>query len=84
MTNYLLSMRRVTILMAKTQLSRLVDEALRGEEVVISRGKTPVVRLVPVTSAERGARRLGSAKGEVRMARDFDAPLLDMGEYQKG
>ena len=56
MTNYLLSMRRVTILMAKTQLSRLVDEALRGEEVVISRGKTPVVRVVPVTSAERGAR----------------------------
>jgi antitoxin (DNA-binding transcriptional repressor) of toxin-antitoxin stability system len=33
---------------AKTQLSRLIEAALAGEEVVIARGKTPVVRLVPL------------------------------------
>ena len=77
-------MRQVTVLVAKTQLSRLIDETLRGEEIVIARGKMPVVKLVPLTSVERGARRLGSAKGEVRMARDFDAPLADMDDYQPG
>lgn len=70
------------MLEAKTQLSRLIDEALRGENVVIARGDTPVVKLVPLTPAERGVRRLGSAKGEVRMAPDFEAPLDDMDEYQ--
>jgi antitoxin (DNA-binding transcriptional repressor) of toxin-antitoxin stability system len=77
-------MRQVTVLVAKTQLSRLIDETLRGEEIVIARGKMPVVKLVALTSVERGARRLGSAKGEVRMARDFDAPLADMDDYQPG
>lgn len=33
---------------AKTQLSRLIEAALAGEEVVIARGRTPVVRLVPL------------------------------------
>ena len=35
---------------AKSQLSKLIEAALRGEEVVIARGSTPVVRLVPVPS----------------------------------
>jgi prevent-host-death family protein len=32
---------------AKTQLSRRIDQALRGEEVVIARAGTPAVRLIP-------------------------------------
>lgn len=42
---------------AKTQLSRLIEAALAGEEVVIARGRTPVVRLVPLP---RSGLRLGS------------------------
>jgi len=47
---------QVTVHQAKTQLSRLIEAALRGEEVVISRGKTPVVRLeaLPVKSFRIG------------------------------
>ena len=39
---------QMTIHAAKTNLSKLIDAALKGEEVIIARGNTPVVRLVPV------------------------------------
>jgi prevent-host-death family protein len=39
---------QVTIHAAKTNLSKLIEAALSGEEVVIAKGKTPVVKLVPV------------------------------------
>jgi prevent-host-death family protein len=60
---------------AKTDLSRLVERALAGEDIVIARAGVPVVRLVPV--AQTGKRRLGQWRGKVRMSEDFDAPLPD-------
>ena len=41
-------METVTIHKAKTQLSRLIEKACKGEEIVIARGKKPVVRLVAI------------------------------------
>lgn len=58
---------------AKTELSRLVERALAGEDVVIARAGVPVVRLVPVIT--RGKRKLGQWAGRVVMTDDFDAPL---------
>jgi prevent-host-death family protein len=58
---------------AKTQLSRLAERAAGGEEIVIARNGTPVARLMPV--AERRPRRLGLAKGLIRIGDDFDDPL---------
>ena len=58
---------------AKTQLSRLVEEAEAGEDVVLARAGKPVVRLVPVRPAKK--RKLGAWRGKVRMSADFDAPL---------
>ena len=49
-------MQQVTIHAAKTHLSKLIEAALNGEEIVIAKGSKPVVRLVPVT---RGAFRIG-------------------------
>jgi prevent-host-death family protein len=66
----------VSLYEAKTQLSRLVDRALRGDEVVITRHGRPVARLVPATP-NRVPRKLGTLKGKIRVARDFDAPLPD-------
>ena len=60
---------------AKTDLSRLVERALSGEDVVISRAGVPVLRLVPI--ATRGKRKLGQWAGRVKMSADFDAPLSD-------
>ena len=54
---------------AKTNLSKLIARAQRGEEVVIARGKTPVVRLVPIgvvarpTAARRAARKASRRSG---------------------
>jgi prevent-host-death family protein len=57
---------------AKTKLSQLVERAESGEEIVIARNGTPVVRLVPIgrTSSLSGVR--GAWRGRVRMADDFD------------
>lgn len=60
---------------AKTELSKLIERALAGEDVVIARAGVPVVRLVPV--ARPGQRVLGQWRGKVRVADDFDAPLPD-------
>jgi prevent-host-death family protein len=66
---------------AKTHLSRLVDEAVAGGEVVIARANRPLVRLVPVVEA-RAPRRLGTAAGRVQIAEDFEAPLEDFDDYR--
>jgi len=58
---------------AKTQLSRLVEEAAAGGEVVIAKAGVPRARLVPLARPKR--RRPGGSKGRIRIARDFDAPL---------
>lgn len=57
---------------AKTQLSRLVERAEAGEDVVITRRGKPAVRLVPVTRPSSLAGVRGAWKGRVRIADDFD------------
>lgn len=74
-------MKTVKMHEAKTHLSRLVREAIAGEEIVIARGEEPLVRLVPLASS-RGSRVFGSARGQVRWSEDFDAPLPDFDEYR--
>ncbi|HEX3477750.1 MAG TPA: type II toxin-antitoxin system prevent-host-death family antitoxin [Kofleriaceae bacterium] len=74
-------MKIVNVHEAKTHLSRLIQEALDGEEIVIARGNEPVVRLVLVESA-RPKRSVGWVKGKVTMAPDFDAPLDDFSDYR--
>ena len=59
---------------AKTQLSRLIERAERGEEVIIARGSTPVARLTRLRS-ERPGRRFGAMRGRARVTRAFFAPL---------
>ena len=56
---------------AKSSLSRLVQRALEGEEVVIARNGEPLVKLVPVPK-ERKPRVPGRYKGKVWMAPDFE------------
>lgn len=69
-------METATIHQAKTNLSRLIEKAERGEEVVISRGKTPVVRLVPIERAPK-TRTAGLFKGEFEVPDSFFDPLPD-------
>lgn len=61
---------------AKTHLSRLLNRAASGEEIVIARGGKAIARLVPVEQA-KARRTLGLDAGRLRIADDFDAPLPD-------
>ncbi len=72
-------MKRYTVHHAKSQLSRLIQLALQGEDVVITNRDKPVVRLMPVLSAEK---KLGFIGEGVWVSPDFDAPLDDFKTYQ--
>lgn len=67
-------MSAVNIHEARTQLSKLVDRAAGGKDVIISRRGKPVARLTALANPVRKVR-FGMLKGRVRVARDFDAPL---------
>jgi len=69
-------MRTVNIHEAKTHLSRLVEEASAGDEVIIAKAGKPVARLVPVKKVQR-RRKLGVLAGKFTVPPDFDAPLPD-------
>jgi antitoxin (DNA-binding transcriptional repressor) of toxin-antitoxin stability system len=72
---------RVSVEEATGQLAHLIEEACRGEEVVITHDEQTLVRLTPI-AAHRQRRRPGSAKGVIlHIAEDFDAPLEDLQEY---
>lgn len=71
-------MTTVGIHEAKTHLSRLLRAVEEGEEVVILRGSKPVARLVAIDSDE-SVRKLGTAKGLVRVSENFDESLEDFG-----
>jgi antitoxin (DNA-binding transcriptional repressor) of toxin-antitoxin stability system len=74
-------MTQVTIHEAKTHLSKLIQKALAGEEIIIAKGKQPLVKLVALPEA-RPQRRIGEAIGVILyMADDFDEPLADFKEY---
>lgn len=59
---------------AKTHLSRLVERAERGDEVIIARGSTPVARLTRLRKVRSG-RRFGAMRGRARVTRAFFDPL---------
>ena len=69
-------METVNMHEAKTHLSRLVERAEHGEEIIIARSGRPVARLMPLAETLR-PREFGRMRGKIRIADDFDAPLPD-------
>ncbi len=69
-------MHTVTVDEAQAQLPALLEEAARGEEVVIVRANAPAVKLVSATRAGYGV-----YKGQIIIADDFDAPLDEFADY---
>ncbi len=67
---------QVNIHDAKTNFSKLINQALIGEDVIIARDGKPVFRLVPYIQ-EMQIRRGGQFKGLIQVSDDFDAPLPD-------
>ena len=67
-------MATITIHKAKTNLSRLIEKACRGEEVIIAKGSLPLVRLVPVGQLN-GKRAPGALRGKLIVGPEFFEPL---------
>ena len=67
---------QVNIHDAKTHFSKLINQALTGEDVIIARDGKPIVRLVPYAE-EIQTRRGGQFQGLIQISEDFDAPLPD-------
>ena len=65
---------QVNVHEAKTRFSRLLERVALGDEVVIAKAGRPVARLVPIVPVVR-ERHPGSARGDVWVGPDFDAPL---------
>ena len=75
-------MKQFNIAQAKAQLSKLVNAAVAGEEIVIARDNKPLVKLVNVAQKSSRTRRPGSARGRIRLGPGFDAPLKDFAPYR--
>ncbi len=67
-------MSTVKIHHAKTHLSRLIEQACEGEEIIIARGDQPLVRLQPLRE-KKGQRKPGSMKGKLEIGPEFFEPL---------
>ena len=75
------NMARFNIAEAKTHFSRLVQQAMLGEEVIISKDNRPVLKLVPLNEPKQ-PRQPGSGRGQVlHIAIDFDATPGDFKGY---
>jgi prevent-host-death family protein len=74
----------VSLYQAKTQLSRLVDEAAAGREIVIAKSGRPKARLMPLE--HQRPRISGRGKGRWKVSRNFDAPLPPslLREFERG
>ena len=67
-------METVNIYEAKTRLSQLVDKAVAGEDVVVSRNGKPLVRITRLSEGKRRVK-FGVLKGKLTIPPDFDEPL---------
>jgi antitoxin (DNA-binding transcriptional repressor) of toxin-antitoxin stability system len=65
---------KVTVHKAKTELSKLIAAALSGEDVIIARGKVPVVQLIPIVTSRFI---VGILAGELGQGPDFFAAMPD-------
>jgi prevent-host-death family protein len=72
---------RVGMHEAKTQLSRLVQLAEAGEEVIIQRSGRPAARLVALQPRRRVADAFGVLRGQIELADDFDELPADFAEH---
>jgi prevent-host-death family protein len=76
-------MEIINIYEAKAKLSKLIEQALRGKEIVIAKNNKPLVKLEPLPEA-RPKRQIGTGKHIfISMSDDFDEPLEDFKEYME-
>ena len=73
-------MYQVNIHEAKTNLSKLIQKVIDGDEVIIAKGNKPLVKLIQLDTP-KPERKLGTAAGLIKISDDFDTPIEDFAEY---
>lgn len=75
-------MQQINLNEASKYLPELIEAAIKGEEIIITKDDQPVVKLVPVPPVKkRHPAKAGSTKGLVTISDDFDEPLEDFKDY---
>ena len=73
-------MQNIDVNQAKHRFSELIEQAICGDEIVITKSGQPIVKLVAI-SKRKHQRQFGSAKGLIKIPPDFDEPLEDFRDY---
>jgi len=76
-------MKTLNITEARAQLSKIVNDAARGETTIIARNGRAVARIVPFDNSKAEKIKFGTLKGKIVIPEDFDAPdqdIIDMFE----
>lgn len=76
------AMEQYSLQDAQTHLKKLIHDAQHGKTILILDENDHAVQLVPLAASIK-PRKAGSARGQIRMAEDFDAPLSDFSEYME-
>jgi prevent-host-death family protein len=76
-------MQQISVAQASEHLAQFIDAALKGEEIIITQGDRPVVKLAPLQVTPKLRPQFGSATGLLVMSDDFDEPLEDFKEYME-
>jgi prevent-host-death family protein len=69
-------MKEVNIYEAKTNFSKLINDVLEGEEIIIGRAGLPLVKIVPIREKKKN-RISGLFRDDVEFSKDIDKPLPD-------
>ena len=67
-------MQTVNVHQAKTNLSKLLDDVMHGEEIIIAKAGKPAAKLVPI-SLTKPERKPGALKNKIKISKDFNAAL---------
>jgi prevent-host-death family protein len=76
-----IKMQTIDLKEAKNHLPELIEKSISGDEIIITRGGEPVVKLVAFTKPDHRQRQFGSAKGLIHIISDSDAPIEDFQDY---
>ena len=74
-------MQTITLKDAQLHFDDILDQVVSGQDIVISDGSRPVAIMLPVHSGV-SVRMQGTARGQIQMAADFNAPMEDFKGYQ--
>lgn len=74
-------METIDINQALTEISKLIEKAVDGEEIIITKNNQPIVKLVSLQPPPTRAPLFGSDRGLISITDDFDEPLEDFKDY---